>query len=83
MDKINITEYNRKAWDANVKKGNQWTIPVTDDEIEKAKKGRMANCTYSYKPVPQQWFGNVAGKKFFVLLRVADSKFQYWQLPGP
>ncbi len=67
MDKINITEYNRKAWDANVKKGNQWTIPVTDDEIEKAKKGEWQIVLTPIKPVPQQWFGNVAGKKILCL----------------
>ena len=67
MSEINIAAHNRKAWDGYVKKGNQWTIPVSDEEIEKAKKGEWEIVLTPTKPIPQKWFGNVENKKILCL----------------
>lgn len=36
---MDILKYNRDAWDNEVKIGNKWTIPVSSEEVEKARKG--------------------------------------------
>ena len=32
-------EYNREAWDQQVEQGNCWTIPVTSEQVERARQG--------------------------------------------
>lgn len=34
---MDIRAHNEKSWDNEVKMGNKWTIPVTSNEIEKAR----------------------------------------------
>ena len=36
---MELLEHNRIAWNHEVKIGNQWTIPVSDEQIQEAKKG--------------------------------------------
>lgn len=36
---MNLLEHNRIAWNNEVKKGNQWTIPISEEQIQEAKKG--------------------------------------------
>ena len=32
----NLLEHNRQAWNEEVKKGNQWTLPASKEDIKKA-----------------------------------------------
>jgi hypothetical protein len=34
-----IHGYNRRAWERQVKRGSQWTVPVTADEVARARNG--------------------------------------------
>ena len=54
--KNEILEYNRKAWDAQVAAGNQWTVPVSSQEIANAKNGDWAIVLTPLKTVPHDWF---------------------------
>lgn len=47
---------NQAFWDRQVKKGNIWTMPVSKETIEKAKKGKWSIVITSTKPVPENWF---------------------------
>ncbi len=64
---MKLLEHNRIAWNEEVKKGNVWTIPVTKDEIERAKKGQYKIVLTPYKPVPKEWLGDIRGKSILCL----------------
>ena len=56
MDKKNIVQYNKKAWDLEVENGSPWSIPVTHQQIEDAKQGKFEILLTPSKPVPRAWF---------------------------
>lgn len=56
---MDIVQYNREAWNHQVEKKDQWTIPVTDDEIEKARNNIFNLLLTPTKPIPYEWIGNV------------------------
>ncbi len=64
---MNIVEHNRKAWDAEVAKGNPWTVPVSPEEILRAKAGEWSVLLTPKKPVPRAWFGDLAGRDLLCL----------------
>lgn len=64
---MNIVEHNRTAWNKEAANGNEWTIPVSGDEIEAASKGDYKLLLSPKKPVPQEWLGDVAGKDILCL----------------
>lgn len=51
-----IYQYNREAWNAQVQRGNRWTVPVSPDVIERARGGRPEIVLTPQKQVPQEWF---------------------------
>jgi SAM-dependent methyltransferase len=58
---MDIFSYNRKAWDREVEKGNQWTLPVSRAVIDQARQGRWQIVLTPTKPVPQHWFPPLPG----------------------
>ena len=48
--RIHAVEYNRFAWDKQVKKNNPFTIPVTHDIIEAARNGKFSILLTETKP---------------------------------
>lgn len=58
-----IIDYNSRAWDKQVEYGNEWTIPVSSDVIEEAKKGYWKIFLTPTKPVPKNWFPELKGLK--------------------
>jgi len=63
----NLLEHNRTAWNEEVKKGNIWTIPATEEDINKARNGDYKIVLTPFKPVPKEWLGNIKGKKILCL----------------
>ena len=63
----NLLEHNRTAWNEEVNKGNKWTIPVTMDELDKARNGHYKIVLTPFKPVPKEWLGNIKGKNILCL----------------
>ncbi len=53
---MNIVDYNRKAWNREVDRGNEWTIPVTNEAVEAARRGEWNIFLTPSKPVPKSWF---------------------------
>ena len=47
-----ILDYNREAWNSQVAKGNQWTVPVTSKQVADAKKGNWNIVLTPVTPVP-------------------------------
>ena len=64
---MNLLEHNRSAWNEEVKKGNQWTVPVTKAEIDSATKGDYRIVLTPFIPVPQEWLGNITGLNILCL----------------
>ena len=62
-----VSEYNRKAWDHMAGKGNEWTVPVSDELIAQARQGNWSVVLTPLKPVPQDWFGPIAGQEILGL----------------
>jgi SAM-dependent methyltransferase len=64
---VDIVEHNRAAWNQEARKGNRWTIPVTQAEIEAAREGGVRIVLTPFKAVPADWLGDVRGKEVLCL----------------
>ncbi len=51
-----IRAHNRDAWNRQVEGGNEWTIPVTSEEVAAARAGEWSIYLTPKKPVPREWF---------------------------
>jgi len=49
-------EYNRNAWNQQVRSGNQWTVPVSEEVIAAARNGVVNIVLTPVKPVPANWY---------------------------
>ncbi len=56
---MDVLAHNRKAWNAQVAGGNQWTVPVNSDEIQRARAGDWRIILTPNAAVPHEWFGPV------------------------
>lgn len=65
---MNVQEYNSAAWDKEVEKGIEWSVPVSSALIDEARKGNWNIVLTPVKPVPREWFGgDVRGKDILCL----------------
>ncbi|MET0623948.1 MAG: class I SAM-dependent methyltransferase [Pyrinomonadaceae bacterium] len=53
---MDVRDYNRRAWDTQVERGNEWTVPVAPEVIEEARRGRWTVLLTEQKPTPREWF---------------------------
>ncbi|GAP13338.1 methylase [Longilinea arvoryzae] len=53
---MDTVSYNRSAWDKQVEKQNMWTIPVTSEQVQAARRGNWQIVLTPTKPVPAGWF---------------------------
>lgn len=53
---MDILQYNRRAWNREVERGNRWTVPVSSEEIARARAGEWHIVLTPTKPVPRSWF---------------------------
>jgi len=58
---VDIRAYNRRAWDREVERGNQWTVPVSPEAIAAARQGQWEIVLTPTKPVPRAWFPALPG----------------------
>ena len=64
---MDVPAHNRIAWDAQVERGNRWTIPVSADVVDAARQGQWEIVLTPTKPVPRHWFGPLASSKVLCL----------------
>ncbi len=62
-----ILDFNRRAWDRQVERRNLWTVPVTPEEIARARLGEWRIVLTPTKPVPADWFPPLAGANVLCL----------------
>jgi len=60
----NLLEHNREAWNEEVKKGNQWTLPASKEDIKKAKNGHfeIVLTPLSRRKISYAWLPAVASR---------------------
>ena len=58
---MDVNQFNQRAWDAQVESGNQWTIPVSTEEVQAARQGNWDIILTPTKPVPKDWFPELKG----------------------
>jgi SAM-dependent methyltransferase len=64
---VNIFEFNRRAWDQLVESGNRWTVPVSSDDIKRAREGDWQVLLTPSLPVPHTWFPDLRGCRLLCL----------------
>ncbi|MEM9481761.1 MAG: class I SAM-dependent methyltransferase [Verrucomicrobiota bacterium] len=62
-----IVAYNREKWDAQVAKGDRWTVPFSPDVIARARQGEFSILLTPSKPVPMNWFPPLEGCRVLCL----------------
>ncbi|MFH1143787.1 MAG: class I SAM-dependent methyltransferase [Candidatus Eisenbacteria bacterium] len=58
---MDIREHNARAWDAEVDRGNRWTVPVSPAEVAAARLGEWSIVLTPTRPVPRSWLPDIAG----------------------
>ncbi|HEV7644658.1 MAG TPA: class I SAM-dependent methyltransferase [Pyrinomonadaceae bacterium] len=53
---MNIVKYNSAAWDREANAGGEWSIPVSPERIQQARRGELGIRLSPNKPVPSGWF---------------------------
>ncbi|KOR89118.1 class I SAM-dependent methyltransferase [Paenibacillus solani] len=64
---MDIIKHNQDNWELKVKQQNQWTVPVSSEEIQNARMGEWSIIVTSTKPVPKEWFPELSGKNVLCL----------------
>lgn len=58
---VDVLAYNRKAWNRQVEQGNQWTVPVSPEQVAAARRGDWQIVLTPSKPVPRAWYPALPG----------------------
>lgn len=53
---MDISEYNRNAWNLQSQEGCRWSTPFSDEIFAKAKEGEWSVCLTPTRSVPDSWF---------------------------
>lgn len=53
---MDVRAYNRQAWNRQVEQNNPWTVPVSPEVIEAARRGEWSILLTPTIPVPREWF---------------------------
>jgi len=64
---LDILTHNRAAWDREVERGNEWTVPVGPETIATARQGVWEIVLTPTKPVPKTWFPALKGRDVLCL----------------
>ncbi len=64
---MDVTGYNRKAWDAVADKGDELYRAMTSQQIQDARQGEWRIRITPTKAVPRQWIEPAAGKRILCL----------------
>ncbi len=61
MNEQELRSYNRVAWNRSVDEGVRWTLPVSSEAVDNARRGQWSVVLTPRKPVPNTWFPDLAG----------------------
>jgi SAM-dependent methyltransferase len=78
----NYIKHNQEAWDKQVQKGNQWTIPVSPEIIQQAREGNWEVVLTPWKPVPKDWFPDLKSLKILCLASAGGQQAPIFSAAG-
>ena len=61
------TKINQDGWDRRVQEQDVWTRPASSEDTHRARQGDWSVVLTPNKPVPRDWFGEVAGTDILCL----------------
>jgi len=64
---VDVRQHNRVAWNREVERKNEWTVPVDSRAIAEARQGRWNILLTPVKPVPREWFPPLNGTEVLCL----------------
>jgi SAM-dependent methyltransferase len=64
---MDVRAHNRAAWDRDVERGNRWTVPISAEDIERARGSDICIVLTPTKPVPREWFPSLSGARVLCL----------------
>lgn len=64
---MKILEHNSAAWDKLADENIEWSVPVSSEEIERARNDDWEIILTPIKATPRDWFGDVRGKDILCL----------------
>ncbi len=64
---MDVIKFNKKAWNNLVETKNQWTVPVTSEQIRMARNGEWSVLLTPEKFVPKSWFPPMKKLKILAL----------------
>lgn len=64
---MDVFEHNRRAWSRQVREGNRWTVPVSPEEVARARSGEVSILLTPQRFVPREWLGDLAGATVLAL----------------
>jgi SAM-dependent methyltransferase len=67
MNADDVRRINQAGWDARVAEGDVWTLPAPPEEIARARLGDWSVVLTPNRPVPRDWFGDIAGRDVLCL----------------
>lgn len=67
MSEFDLSEHNKKAWDAESIEESQWCTPVDSQVIEQAKRGNVLLKLTPNRILPSDWLRGIKGKKVLCL----------------
>src|ERR1700722_15880908 len=62
-----VARIHQQGWDRRVEEQDVWTLPVSPEEIGRARLGDWTVVLTPNRPVPRVWFGEVADKDILCL----------------
>jgi len=62
-----VSKINQDGWDRRVEEEDVWTRPASPEDTSRARRGDWSVVLTPNKPVPRDWFGEVAGKDILCL----------------
>ncbi len=64
---MDVVGHNRDAWDRKVREADRWTVPVSSEQIAKARQGQIEMVLTPTITVPGDWYPPLAGTKTLCL----------------
>ena len=65
---VDPVAHNRAAWDRYVREGNEWSTPVSSEDVERAREGDWSVVLIGYEPVDRSWLpADLTGKDVLCL----------------
>lgn len=62
-----LAAHNRSAWNRQAQGGSRWSVPVDAAAIARARRGDWSVVLTPTRPVPREWFGDLAGRDVLCL----------------